>query len=367
MEQDCCGRHAVPRRRVLQGGLAAAAIGAAGAEAGPRAARAAEAAAPRAIDIHAHYYPQDYLDVLAVEGKRYGYEVETLADGFAIGPVRYAAKFTALGRRLAEMDEIGVEMHALSLTSPMVYFAEPPAQERLARAWNDAASAAHQAHPRRFVALATLPMGDPDRALGELERASTLPGIRGVYLGTNIAGRDLDDPAFAPVFARIEALELPIFLHPLNTVGGDRLGKTYYLWNLIGNPLDTAIAAAHLIFGGVLDRHPRLEIALPHSGGVMPMLMGRWDRGGLTRPELKHMARAPSAYLRRFTYDTVCHSEPVLRFLIAQVGIERVMLGSDYCFDMGYARPVDIVDGLKLDDAQRAQILRGTAARLLKV
>jgi aminocarboxymuconate-semialdehyde decarboxylase len=365
MDEHCCAGRAVPRRRVLQGGLAAAAIGAVGAE---TAVRARAAAAPvRAIDIHAHYYPQAYLDVLAVEGKRYGFDYEKRSDGFVIGPVHYAEKFTALDQRLAEMDEIGVGMHALSLTAPMVYFAEPEAQERMARGWNDGASAAHRAHPDRFVALATLPMGDPDRALAELERAAKLPGVRGIYLGTNIAGRDLDDPRFTPVFAGIEALGLPVFLHPLNTVGGDRVAKTYYLWNLIGNPLDTAIAAAHLIFGGVLDRFPKLDIVLPHSGGVMPILMGRWDHGVKLRPELKHMTQPPSAYLRRFTYDTICHSDAIMKFVIAQVGIERIMLGSDYCFDMGYERPVDIVDRLGLEAAQHEQVLRGTAARLLKV
>jgi aminocarboxymuconate-semialdehyde decarboxylase len=366
MDQKCCGGDRLPRRRLLQGGLAAAAIGAVGADT-TRRASAAEGTAARAIDIHAHYFPEAYLDVLAVEGKRYGYDCEKRGDGFVIGPVHYAQKFTDLEQRLAEMDEIGVAMHALSLTAPMVYFAEPEAQELLARTWNDAASAAHEAHPGRFVALATLPMGDPDRALAELERAAKLPGMRGVYLGTNVAGRDLDDSRFTAIFAEIEAKGLPVFLHPLNTLASERIGKAYYLSNLIGNPLDTAIAAAHLIFGGVLDRFPRLDIALPHSGGVMPILMGRWDHGRNVRPELKHLAEPPSAYLRRFTYDTVCHAEPILKFVIAQVGIERVMLGSDYCFDMGDAHPVDVVDSLGLDAAQRQQVLRGTAARLLKI
>jgi aminocarboxymuconate-semialdehyde decarboxylase len=361
MEDEVCAPHGLPRRRVLQAGLAATAIGALGARAD-----AADGPA-RAIDIHAHYYPQAYLDVLAVEGKHYGFDYEKRSDGFAIGAVHYAAKFTDLDRRLEEMDEIGVDMHALSLTAPMVYFADPPAQQQLAQAWNDAASAAHEAHPTRFVGLATLPMGDPDHAVAELERASRLPGIRGVYLGTNIAGRDLDDPAFTTLFAAIEAKGLPVFLHPLNTVGGERVGKAYYLWNVIGNPLDTAIAAAHLIFGGVLDRFPKLDIALPHSGGVVPILIGRWDHGYRVRPELKHLAQPPSDYLRRFTYDTVSHSKAVLQFVIAQVGIDRLMLGSDYCFDMGEERPVGVVDGLGLDAAQRQMVLRGTAAKLLKV
>ena len=372
MHEDCCGKHALPRRQVLQGGLAAAAVGAVGAAGtaavAPRVAMAAPAGGARAIDIHAHYYPQAYLDVLGEQGKQYNLDYRAAPDGFFIGPQRFETKFTDLTLRLADMDARGVQMHALSLTAPMLYFAEPVVSQRLAVAWNDGASAAHQAHPDRFVGLATLPMGDPDRAVDELNRASQLPGIRGVYLGTNIQDRDLDDPMFRPVFARIEALGLPVFLHPLKTIGGERLGvKPYYLNNLIGNPLDTAIACAHLIFGGVLDRYPKLEVCLPHSGGVMPILMGRWDHGTKVRPELKYMPRPPSEYLRRFSYDTVSHSKPIMQFVIAQVGIDRIMLGSDYCFDMGDEHPVEVVEALGLDSEQRALVLRDNAAKLLKV
>jgi aminocarboxymuconate-semialdehyde decarboxylase len=369
MHEECCGIDELPRRQLLQGGLAAAAVGAlgaAGSEVAPKAAHAAAAANPRAIDIHAHYFPQPYLDFLGQDGKRYGFEYRPVSDGFFIGPVHLEKKFTDLDLRLADMDERGVKMQALSLTAPMLYFAEPELSHGLARAWNDSASRAHEAHPERFVALATLPMGAPDRAVEELNRASKLPGVRGVYIGTNIQGRDLDDPMFTPVFARIETLGLPVFLHPLNTAGGDRT-KAFYLSNLIGNPLDTAIAAAHLIFGGVLDRFPKLDVCLPHSGGVMPILMGRWDHGTKVRKELAHMKRPPSDYLRRFTYDTVSHSKAIMQFVIAQVGIDRVMLGSDYCFDMGYEHPVEIVDGLGLDGEQRDLVLHGTAAKLLKV
>lgn len=177
---------------------------------------------------------------------------------------------------------------------------------------------------------------------------------------------DLDDPRFFPVYARIEQLGLPIFLHPLKTIGGDRT-KPFYLGNLIGNPVDTGIAAAHLIFGGVLDRYPDLEVNLPHAGGVLPMLIGRLDRGWRVRPEAKHLAQAPSSYLRRFTYDTIAHSAEIMRFVIAMVGAGRVMLGSDYCFDMGYEHPVEVVDELGLDPESRALILGGTAAEILKL
>ena len=371
MHMQDCGGHGLPRRRIIQGGLAAAAVGtlgAGGAAAAPGAALAAAGeAGARAIDIHAHYYPQAFLDILGEAGKPYGFDHRAALDGFFIGSQHYEAKFTDLALRLADMDQRGVEVHALSLTAPMLYWAPPELSERLARAWNDGASAAHQAHPRRFVGLATLPMGDPDRAIGELDRAAKLPGIRGVYLGTNIEDRDLDDPRFLPVFARIEALGLPVFLHPLKTLDrGDRM-KPFYLSNVIGNPLDTAIACAHLIFGGVMDRFPGLDICLPHAGGVVPILIGRWDHAAEVRRELAHLKRPPSAYLRRFTYDTVAHSAKIMKFVIAEVGIDRIMLGSDYCFDMGYAHPIEVVDALGLDDAERHLVLRGTAAKLLKL
>lgn len=356
----------MPRRRILQGGLAAAAMGALTTSA-PSPASAATTGGDRAIDIHAHYFPQSFLDLLAQEGERYGMKSRATADGFFIGQAGpYATKFIDLDLRLAEMDKQGVGVHALSLTSPMLYWADSELAQKLARAWNDAGSAAHRAHPERFVALATLPMQDPDRALDELNRASQLPGVRGIYLGTNIQDKDLDDPMFLPVFARIEALGLPIFLHPLKTVGGDRT-KPFYLANLIGNPLDTGIAAAHLICGGVLDRFPKLDINLPHAGGVLPILIGRIDHGFRVRKELKHLPQPPSAYLRRFTYDTITHSKAVMSFVISQVGSDRVMLGSDYCFDMGYEHPVEVVNELALDDEARKMILGGTASKLLKL
>jgi aminocarboxymuconate-semialdehyde decarboxylase len=190
--------------------------------------------------------------------------------------------------------------------------------------------------------------------------------MRGVYMGTNISARDLDDPLFEPVLARIEALELPIFLHPLETIGGDRL-KPFFLSNLIGNPVDTAIAACHLIFGGVMDRHPKLQIGLPHAGGVLPLLIGRIDQGWRTRPECKNLPQAPSTYLTRFTYDTITHSKAVMELVIREVGVERIMLGSDYCFAMGYDRPVQFLDQVNLATAERKMILGGNAARLLKL
>jgi len=329
---------------------------------------------PIAIDIHAHYFPESYLRLIETDGARLGARVDRadrrgprLSVGGAT-TLPLDATYWDVDRRVRAMDRVGVGVHALSLTAPMVYWADGDLGGRLARATNDAMAQAHAAYPDRFVGCATLPMQDPPRALVELERVATLAGIRAIYLGTNVAGRDLSDPAFEPIFARCETLRLPVLLHPLNTVGGARL-EPFYLSNLLGNPFDTAIAAAHLIFSGVLDRHPKLQILLPHAGGALPYLAGRLQRGQKVRPEAQKRARRPvTAYLRRFTYDTISHSPEALRWLIATVGVERVMLGSDFCFDMGYERPRDIIVkqlGLKRPDQSR--ILGGNAARLLRL
>jgi aminocarboxymuconate-semialdehyde decarboxylase len=332
-----------------------------------------ESSRVRAVDIHAHFFPQEYLDVLAQEGPRFNVEYRAAEEGFYIktearfqGPLPY--RVVDLKQRIADMDAQGTAVQAMSLTGPMAHWGDEEVSEKLARAWNDAASAAHVAYPTRLVGLLTLPMMFPDRAIDELNRASKLPGMRGVYMGTNIDQRDLDDPLFEPIFARIEQLELPIFLHPLQVVGGARTAP-FYLSNLLSFPFDTAIAACHLIFGGVLDRHPKLQFNLPHGGGVLLMLMGRVDHGATVRPEIEklRLPRPPSKYLQRFTFDTVVHSKSIMEFVLGEVGAERIMIGSDYCFDMGYERPVHFLDEVNLTSAQKRMILGENAARILKL
>lgn len=328
---------------------------------------------PQTIDTHAHYFPQSYIDLVAQYGKRCGTTVTIDDHGVAFiqvglllrtGPI--TRTFIDLDARLQIMDRQGVGMQALSLTQPMVYWADDDLGAQLCVAFNDAVSAAHIAHPDRLIGFACLPFQNPRLALAELERAAKLPGIRGVYMATAVRDRELSDRSFFPVYERCEALGLPVFLHPM-MINNERL-KQFYLINLCGNPFDTAIAASHLVYGGVLDAFPKLEISLPHAGGVLPILRGRLDRGFDVRPECKVIRKRPSEYLKRFTYDTITYNEELLEDLVRLVGVDRILVGSDYCFDIAYEEPVKFLNSVKsLSRGAKKQILWDNAAKLLKL
>ena len=325
------------------------------------------------VDVHAHWYPQAWLDLVARHGPSHGVEwkeIEGKGPQFKIGHLSTGPagpRYADLDTRLQAMDEQGVAVHAMSLSQPMAYWADPQLGERLSVVYNDQLATAHTAHPERLVGLATLPMQAPELAVREVARAAGLPGVRGFYLATRVLDKELSDPAFFPVFEAIEALRLPVFLHPVFVIGHERLEK-HYLTNLLGNPFESAIAAAHLIFGGVLDRFPKLDIVLPHAGGAFPWLAGRLNRGWEKRADLKHIEHSPLEYLRRFYYDTIGYSDPVLEYLVKNVGADRILMGSDYCFPVAYERPVDVVvDNPLLAAADRHAILEGNARRLLRL
>ncbi len=325
----------------------------------------------RAIDTHAHWYPAEWLRLFERDGPAEGARLERTARGYTIRTEKivnaFDEEFVDLGLRLDGMDRQRVDVHALSLTAPMVYWASPGLGLALSQAYNDAAAAAHLKYPQRFVGLAMLPMQAPELALKELERAAKLPGMRGMYLATHVNGTNLDERRFWDVYAKAEELGWTIFLHPIDTLARERTER-YYLKNLLGNPYDTGVAAASLIFGGVLDAFPRLEINLPHAGGTFPWLIGRLDHGTRVRPELKHMKKLPSEYLRRFTYDTIGHNAGTNYHLIKLVGADRVVLGSDYCFDMGLADPLGDVERLvALSADERDLIIGRTAEKLLSI
>ena len=324
------------------------------------------------VDIHAHFFTRGYIDTLNKYGHKVDWSVEYKNDGSVImssqdnrpvGPID--PSYFDINARLEGLDRQETDLHALSLTNPMCHFSDDSLNLDLAQAYNDGTSEFHIAHPDRFVGLITLPMLNADDAITELERAARLPGSKGVYMGTNIAGHNLSEERFETIFDKIAELNLPIFLHPGNVIGANRLTH-YHTINTIGNPTDTAVAATFLIFSGILDRHPKLEVCLPHAGGTFPILIGRIDHGWSVRQECKHLANAPSSYLRRFSYDTIGHANYVMKYLTDLVGYDRVLLGSDFCFDMGHEKPVENVKSYDwLNDQEKRAIIGENACRIL--
>ncbi|MEY2619720.1 MAG: hypothetical protein RL522_2722 [Pseudomonadota bacterium] len=324
------------------------------------------------VDIHAHWFPQVWLDALHDRGLAHGLQWENDPKGprfwhghLSTGPV--GPRFIDLQERLEVMKTQGVSAQVLSLSQPMVYWAGREDGYALASLYNDCLAQAHEAHPEHFFGLATLPLQAIDLSLREIDRLATLSGMRGVCISTHVLGRDLSDPALFPVYERLQALGLPVFLHPTFVLAPERL-KDHYLTNLLGNPFETAVAAAHLIFGQVLDRFPQLEFVLPHAGGAFPYLVGRLRRGWEKRPDLARVSQSPESYLRRFYYDTIGYSEPVLDFLMQHVGSDRILMGSDYCFPIAYEQPVQIVSEMSsLSLEQQEAILEGNARKLLRL
>jgi len=324
------------------------------------------------IDVHAHLIPQRCIDATEqapgswtwrFQAGSGSYTSKTPASGFD------ADQISGIDRRLSEMTQQGIDLQVLSVP-PFCFFYDTDADVALdlCRRFNDAFADTVAANPDRFLAMATLPLQAPEEAARELERAVRDLGLRGVEIGSNIAGRNLDDPSLAPFYAKVQELDVPVFIHPFNVLGADRLSR-YYLANLIGNPGDTTVAAASLIFGGVLKEFPRLKFYLAHGGGTCPYIYGRWDHGWNARPESRlHIDRPPSEYFRLLYFDTIVHGMPALEYLVGSVGAERVLLGTDYPFDMGDYDSVETVDALTNASAADKELIQGgNAAALFKI
>lgn len=329
-----------------------------------------------AVDVHAHMAAAGTLAAMrevhpggVPELDRDGDHVYfRYPDGVVNGPAPRG--IVDLDRRLEEMDAAGVD-HQVVSARPQLFTYDLPADlaARLAALANDALVEAAVQHPERISAMISLPLQSPAAAVAEIDRWAGERAVRGVLVDSNVAGRDLGDDHFDPVWAALEAADLPVLVHPYqaDVVGKERLTK-HYLFNLVGNPADTTIAVANVVFGGVLDRFPGLRWGFVHGGGVAPYLIGRWDHGWRRRAVTRERIpdRLPSELLRRCWFDCLVHEVATLRYLGDLVGWDRIMLGSDYPFDMGLTDPVGFVDQVGLPAEERAGVLSGNAAGFLR-
>ncbi len=272
-----------------------------------------------------------------------------------------------LERRFADMACQGSDMHVIcNVPHTFLYEADAGAAATVAEIQNEAIAALVAAHPTRFIGMATAAMQDPVGAAATLERAVTTHGLRGVHLGSNIRGENLDDPGLDAVWEVMDRHGLYVLVHPHKVVAAQRM-KSYYLTNLIGNPLETTIAAASLVFGGVIERYPGINFCLSHGGGFVPYQAGRFRHGWAVRAEPKARLKGdPADSIDRLLHDSITHDPATLGFLLSQVGAARVTYGTDYPFDMGTETGVADLAAATPDPATRAAVLEGNARRLLK-
>jgi len=326
------------------------------------------------VDVHVHF-----LSPLAIEAARKAparFGVRVLDDGerprLAVGaeaPTRplLEALYT-LPAHLAFLDAQGIDAAVFGpLMDVAGYSLAPAPAARWSRAQNEALAESLAAAGGRHAGLATVPLQDPALAAEELRFAVGSLGLRGAMIDPNALGRPLGDTAFDPLWKAAADLGAPVILHPFLLEAVERFGR-HYLHNLVGYPLETTLAAASLIFGGVLDRFPALEVVLVHGGGFLPYHVGRFDRGHATRPEARADGAAlPSGYLRRFHYDSLVQFPPALAYLVSVVGEDRVLLGSDHPFWLGDPEPTRLVRAAGLSETAQTAILGGNASRLFQL
>jgi aminocarboxymuconate-semialdehyde decarboxylase len=318
------------------------------------------------IDIHAHVVDRRYVDALVKD-------LALTSERTASGQTLYRRNgYTFLWERedmfdvdarLRKMDALGIDMRVLSLSTPNVYEWQGARQVEMTRYMNDVTAALVRKHPDRFAGLGSLPLDDIKEALNELDRITGELDLCGVMIGSNVAGLPVNHPKFEPVWARLDALRLPVFEHPMFPANTQQ--EEFEMPLRIGFVFDTTAAAARLIYSGIFERYPNFPYILAHTGGALLMVLERLDNGYRLFPDCrKHISRLPSEYATRLYYDTCSFFGPALRMAHELVGADHLLWGSD---DPFLGADSAHVEKLPISDLDKSKILGGNAARLLKL
>ncbi|MBN9563336.1 MAG: amidohydrolase [Alphaproteobacteria bacterium] len=326
------------------------------------------------IDIHAHVYSPEaaafarpHLDASKTPLGRFATPATAALNRKQES--ERARNSTDLALRLADMDKMGVDIQVVTPAPPQIYTTlEPAIAMQATRIVNDGMAEFAARQPDRFVPMGTVPLQAGADAVGELERCMEALGFKGVEVLTNVAGRELSEPDFAPFWARAEQLGAVVMIHPGGFSHAERLGR-FYLNNTIGNPLETTIALHYLILDGVLERHPNLKLLAAHGGGFLGAYSGRIDHAWGARSDAHgDLPHAPSTYLKRIWFDSVVFTPLQLDALVRTFGVEKIMLGTDYPYDMGEYDPLEHLSTAEtLDSAGRAAVAGGNARMLFGI
>jgi aminocarboxymuconate-semialdehyde decarboxylase len=327
--------------------------------------------AARTIDMHCHIFVPEAQRMIADSPALTADAADTLitfgaasvavnADQLkTIGP-----KLTNIADRLADMDTMGVDVQVISVSPTQYHYLLDDAglAESFVARVNDRILDVCATHPERFVGLGTVSLQFPDRAAVQLETLMREHGLRGIEISTHVDGLNISDRSFDPFWQKADELGAIVFVHPWGTTIGERLNSSY-LGNIVGQPMETAIALSGLIFEGTLDRHPGVKIVAAHGGGYLPLYINRSDHGFANRTDCRGCANPPSSYLKRVWFDSLVYKPDQLARLIEQVGASQVVLGTDYPFDMGHYHPASLLS--ELDPKIASAIAGGNAAALL--
>jgi aminocarboxymuconate-semialdehyde decarboxylase len=338
------------------------------------------------IDMHAHILTEEMIRLMQGVSKTHAPFLTTTDTPYPSGLTTSSQGFTLtfpsrpstttwpegghnVDLRLEDMARTGVDVQAISpFVGTFLYEIPTEVNVEFCKLYNEEFARLKREHPGKFAPLATVPLQDGEAAAAELERAVKELGLHGVATSTSLHNANLDDPRLEPFYAKLNELQVPWFIHPSFTPVAQRAPK-YYLTNFIGNPLETTIAVATLIFGGVMERYPNIRCWTPHAGGFVPYQFGRFDHGYEWRPEPKgQITKPPSEYLDAFLFDIIAHSAPALDYLVQTFGAGQVYLGTDYPFDMGLPDPVGTVQAIStIDDAGKSLISTENARAALRI
>jgi aminocarboxymuconate-semialdehyde decarboxylase len=314
---------------------------------------------PTTIDVHAHALSPRLVELTA------DHQGPPNPHNDQLMQTRYRAPFESIDVRLETMEREGIDMQVVSHMPNFGYWADRDVAEQIVMAANTLIADMCRDRPQRFVGLCLVALQFPELAARQLENAMGSMGMRGVEIGTRVNDWELDDERLEPFWAAADQQRALIFIHPSGSTLGQRVAK-YYLSNVIGNPLDTTIALSHLIFGGVLERHPGLKIVAAHGGGYLPSYFARTEHGFAVRPEAATIPHPPRYYLNRLFVDALVFEPRNLAHLIREIGASQVVLGTDYPFDMGEEMPLGVLHAVEgLSEADRERIKRGNALQLL--
>jgi len=318
----------------------------------------------KTIDIHSHIEIPAIFDLLPEEIRKSAPAPRNIP---AKDMAEALEKLNSPEKRIADMAAADISMSVISCApGQFLYDIDGKLALQISRRINEEIAAIVNRFPDKYLGMAHVPLQDIPASGTELERAVRELKLRGVHICSNVNGKYLGEPVFYPFFEKVATLDIPVFIHPANVAGGHRL-DAFFFQNMIGNPLDTTITAGSLIFSGIFDRLPSLKIILAHAGGFVPYNIDRWRRGFDMQPECRQfIKKSPDTYLRNFYYDTISHGPKTLEFLVSRVGADRVLMGTDYPYDMGDLTPVRSIEAASLNTTDREKIFWTNSAALFR-